>query len=206
MRKSLWGWIGVTAMLLLLPVPVQAKEKQKDKPAASVVDREKAMREAKAAEALSNTVWSAEFSPLSGEKPKKPVKDTLTFQGSKVSSESLSRDGYTPTNYTVTVPDESTVIWETMQTKEGGGVVFWRGERQQDSMRGILSKHPEKGAAVDYSFSANLMGEKPAAAAAPAAAAVKQPATAAAASSQVSASKQAPAPPPQTTEKKKGWW
>lgn len=141
---SLW-------LLVLLAVPAGAHGKEQQE--GSSLAAERAERERRAASQLNGTTWTVDMTPLSGEKAQKPLKDTLTFDAGKVTSQVLSRDGYPTSNYTLTIHDDGAVVWETMQTKEGAGVAFWRGERHGDTMRGILSRHPAEGASLDYSFS-----------------------------------------------------
>jgi len=169
-------FLGMATALFVTVGAVQAKE-SKPSPKETAAKAEKAAKEAKAAAELNGTKWSVELTPSSGEGAKKSVKDTLTFEGGKVSSQSLSRDGYPTSNFTLTIGnDGSTTVWETMQTKEGVGVAFWRGERQADAMHGVLSKHLGDGIAQDYYFSGKLTESKPASE--PAVAPAKQPAVA----------------------------
>ena len=113
---------------------------------------------AKAAAQLNGTQWAIELTPMYGKKPKRPLKDTVAFEQGTVTSEELSSDGYPTSNYTLTVGDDGISVWETMQTSERNGVVFWRGEVHGETMRGILSKHPLKGDAEDYTFVGHQAG------------------------------------------------
>ena len=193
------AWISF-ALVVAATMASSAEAKQQE----TEEERAARAREAEASAQLDKTTWSAEWAPLSGGKPKKPLKDTLTFEGRKVTSSALAKEGYPPANFTLTVPDEKTVVWETMQMKEGTGVVFWRGERTGDTMRGIVSKQPENGdAQTSYSFIATLTGGTPSA---PAAAGAPAPAAQSAVPAAAPA-KAAPAPAPKKEEKKrKGWF
>lgn len=114
-----------------------------------------AARQARAtevAERLNGAEWVIELTPMSGEGAKATRQDTLLFADGKITSKQLSAKGYNTTNYTLTIGDDGTPVWETMQTSEAEGVAFWRGELREDGMRGILSKHPLEGNAEDYSF------------------------------------------------------
>ena len=102
---------------------------------------------------LDGTKWTLELIPLSGDKTK-TQKDALTFSGRQVTSEQLSKAGYGTTNYSVTIGGDGVAVWETMQTKEGEGLAFWRGELHGANMDGALSKQPVKGAPQDFAFSA----------------------------------------------------
>ena len=99
---------------------------------------------------LANTEWQISVTPLSGE-VREPRSDTLRFVDRRVASETFEAKGYPASNYTLRVHADGTVIWETMQTKEGG-MVFWRGERRDDVMRGVISKHPKGREHEDFSF------------------------------------------------------
>ena len=100
---------------------------------------------------LAGTSWDVELTMIAGEKTKKQ-KDTLTFDDRQIKSDRLTKAGYPATNYTLTIGDDGVPVWETMQTKEGEGVAFWRGELHGTVMRGVLSKHPTEGAPEDASF------------------------------------------------------
>lgn len=159
--KALFVLLSVTAVGLAAG-PAEAARKAKKaagpSPAAMAAKQE---REKQAAASLSGTTWSAELTPVSGQKGARPVKDILTFLEGKIASQHLTRDGYPASNFTLTADAGAPVVWETMQTKEGTGVAFWRGEIEGDSMRGVLSKHPTEGANTDYSFRGTLTSRTP---------------------------------------------
>ena len=100
---------------------------------------------------LNGTTWSLDLA-ASGQGKKSP-KDTVTFEDGKVSSARLSKAGYGQSNYTLTIGDDGVAVWETMQSQDGKGVVFWRGELHGSAMRGIVSEHPTEGENNDWSFS-----------------------------------------------------
>jgi hypothetical protein len=104
-----------------------------------------------AAAKLNRTEWTVEFSLMSAEKLKKPMHDTLQFDQGKLTSAMLTKDGYTPSNYTLSVGADGVPIWETMQNSEKG-TASWRGELHGETMSGILSRHGSDGTAQDYSF------------------------------------------------------
>jgi hypothetical protein len=126
--------------------PTEAKK-------AGLTEKEKRSRliEKKRAE-LDNTKWRISVTSLSEKKGGEPKSDTLRFINRKVASEIFEPKGYPASNYTMRIEPDGTVIWETMQTKEGGGVVFWRAECRGDAMKGIISKHPKEGGHEDFSF------------------------------------------------------
>ena len=173
MKKWSWVKMGIAAALFIIPVLSEGKENNVQKvlaPSGGLTEAqklEKAEREKKAAAGLNQTEWAVEMIPVSGSREaKRPVKDTLFFEGGKVTSKRLVDSGYPGSNYTLTVEDDGAVVWETMQTKEGEGVAFWRGELRGEEMRGILSKHPVKGDPMDLSFSGKMMQNTPSAASA----------------------------------------
>lgn len=102
-------------------------------------------------EKLNGTTWPLELRP-SGAEQGGPQQDTVTFEGRRVVSNMLTQEGYGGSNFTLTIPDEQTAVWETMQIKSGGERVFWRGEIHGDTMSGILSKQPAQGEPMTWSF------------------------------------------------------
>lgn len=106
---------------------------------------------------LETTTWSVQLTP-SGSAEAKPKKDAISFTKRQVTSEFMGKSGYPASNYSLTIGDDGRGVWETMQTKEGEGVAFWRGEFDGTAMRGVLSKHPVEGAVEDYNFSGQIEG------------------------------------------------
>lgn len=102
---------------------------------------------------LEGTRWAVNLMPLGGADKAKPRQDAVLFTGKTVSSESLTKAGYPGSNYSLTIEDGGMATWETMQTKEGEGVVFWKGEVNGSKLQGVLSKHPANAAPEDFSFS-----------------------------------------------------
>ena len=96
---------------------------------------------------------------MSGANKTKPKEDTVTFGQKEVVSERFSKGGYLNSNYTLTINGD-TPVWETMQSKEKEGVVFWRGELHGSGMRGIVSEHPANGKTVDFSFTGSEISGK----------------------------------------------
>ena len=188
--------------------------------AASQPADDKAAKKAAAETRLKDTQWAITLSSMDGEPSKKPLTDTLSFKAGTIASERLTSDGYPTTHYTLTIQDNGVPVWETMQSQEGKGVAFWRGELHGDTIRGILSEHPDKGKVKDYSFSgkqATVAPPAPAAAPAQPAAAMTQPTAASPAqaapsgSTQVSAQQPAasttpPAPSESPKKRKRKLW
>ena len=107
---------------------------------------------------LDGTRWMLQLTPLAGGEKAKSQKDTVTFDAKQISSERLTKAGFPASNYTLTIGDDGVAVWETMQTKEGEGVAFWRGELHGATMRGVLSKHPADGTPEDFSFTGQESG------------------------------------------------
>ncbi len=141
----------------------QAKEQQPQasQPSAETasVAQPKTPEEALLAQ-LNGTQWSLKLTPSNAAKEQKPVNDTVSFNGRKITSEFLSKSGYPSSNFSLSMGGDGKGVWETMQTKEGEGVAFWRGEIDGSTMRGVLSKHPVEGNPEDYSFAGQVTGGK----------------------------------------------
>ena len=146
--------------------------------------------------ALDGTSWSVE---LRSETSGKNRQDTVSFKGRTISSEWLTKSGYNSSNYSLRM-DGDLAIWETMQSKEGEGLAFWRGELQGDKMYGALNKQPSSGTPENFSFTAIKLASGPAVAAAPAAVAPAQPVKPSTPAAPASAKPEAP------KKKKRGWF
>lgn len=144
-----------TICLLSLYGSAEAKAKKKNKktaePKIEAVKKEQLLKQA-AAEKLGNTRWQIKITQIAAAKKKGSLKDALRFLNNKVKSESLSREGFPATSYTLSLKGENIVIWETMQTDAKGNLAFWRGEIEGEKIQGVLSRHPKDKAATDYSF------------------------------------------------------
>lgn len=199
----------LTFFLTLLATP--AAQAGKSDPAVELARRQ--AQEVAVRLELEGTVWSIQLSPM-GKKSGKPVKDILTFENGKVQSGRLIKEGYPATNYTLTLQEgeNAPTVWETMQTKEGAGVAFWRGERQGETLQGILSRRSDEGEVEDFSFSGSLKERRPVAEPLPASPApdttVQQPAESPEAvippTAQEVPSEQGSAQ--EQPREKKGWW
>lgn len=192
--------------------PVKPAQEQPAAPAQPPPAQPKTPEEALLVQ-LDGTQWSLKLTPSSSAKDQTPVKDTVSFTGRKVTSAFLSKTGYPSSNISLSIGGDGSGVWETMQTKEGEGVAFWRGEIAGSTMRGVLSKHPVEGKPEDYSFSGQLMGGKPIST--PSTQSAAQPQAVQAASPAESSEKAAVSPsgsktsgtppvsPPENTDKKK---
>ena len=126
-----------------------SKERQK-KLEAKRLQKEKELLQKKK-KALNNTEWDIEIVPI-GRKGRK-TKDTLIFKDMKVFSKNLKNKKFSPTNYSLHLNQDGTLVWETMQTNQDGKIVFWRGEVTSDMrfMRGIIT-FPDEEKNKDFSF------------------------------------------------------
>jgi len=135
------------------PAASPAKKEQPkklDKDAQAKLDAKKQLVEKKRKE-LDDTEWQIELTPLSGKGKKEG--ETVVFKGNQVSLTGYGKKGFLPTNFTLTVQEDGSAVWETMQTSEKSGIAFWRGEMADaQTMRGIFSYHPDEKTTVDYSF------------------------------------------------------
>ena len=101
--------------------------------------------------------WAIKLNPASGKGT--PVEDKILFKDSRFQSEKLTKEGYNPTNFTLSLQEGGPTIWETMQQNEKGQTIFWRGEWEGETMRGVMSKQVGEGKSEDYYFSST--GTKP---------------------------------------------
>ena len=158
-----YAWFGMKKS----EAPAEEKasvEQKKQQPAAAAVaapkvdkDLEKTLKEKREAiqrkmSQLNNTEWQIEMTPLSGKGKKES--ETVTFKNNQVMMAGYSKKGFPMTNITLTVQDDGTVIWETMQTSEKSGICFWRGEMDKTlmTMRGVMSHSIDEKNKIDYSL------------------------------------------------------
>ena len=114
---------------------------------------------------LDGTAWTIELRPM--EETGKLQSDTLSFTTRSVTSTRLSKAGYGGSNYSLNIADDGSASWETMQTGEGKGNAFWKGELSEERVRGVLSEQGADGKAQNFTFNGTqTSGPKPAAAAA----------------------------------------
>jgi len=158
MRKG-QGWFFVLVLCLLNAAALSVfaespKDKELEKERLETFKR----TETKKAE-LNGSEWQIAINASGGGKGVLPGTDTLIFQNGQFFSKYFSEKGFSPTNYTLTVPEseeleEVTTVWETMQSGPKGEIVFWRGEWRKQGMTGTLVRQLEKGN-EDYYFSSS---------------------------------------------------
>lgn len=139
--KSLVGWVVVLSLLIFTAAAVAADK---------TVEEQKKRLEAAKIE-LNNMEWKIKLNPMSGTNATS-YEDTLLFVKSRFSSERLESENFPASNYTVSLKGEDVIIWETMQTSESEGLAFWRGELENNVMRGVLSMRPDEKTSMDFSF------------------------------------------------------
>lgn len=126
-------------------------------PAAPVVPDEaarKAKRELveKKRQEMNGFSWEIEMTPMAGKGKK--FSESVIFSDGKVSFKNFSLKGFEPTNFSLKLQDDKTLVWETMQTSEKSGVLFWRGEISPDNkiMRGVASHQVNEKTKEGYTF------------------------------------------------------
>jgi len=128
------------------PSPAQA-----DKAAADALAANRALI-AKKKQALNNTEWQITITNLTTKGKEEP--DEIIFTGNQVKCVGMAKRGFSETNYTLTVQEDGSLVWETMQSSEEAGTAFWRGEIDSSlqTMHGALSYQPDSETTVDYMF------------------------------------------------------
>lgn len=114
----------------------------------------KQLRTTHAAEGLSlnGTAWQVELVPARAFANAGPISDQLLFENGRVASGFLASQGFPQTNYSLTVEENGSVTWETMQTSGSGEIASWRGEWRGDRMRGVFSRQSATGGIEEYNF------------------------------------------------------
>jgi len=169
MRKiKLMYLLNMLLLIFAVCINTNAAEKKKEEKAPAAAEKKKAekapeltpqdikrqiTRDAKAG--IDNSTWKITLTKMTEDPNKrKTIEDTIYFRNGKVESEYLIKnEGFTPTNFTVRLKEDNTIIWETMQTSASKGLAFWRGEIKKNRiMRGALSWHVKETLIEDYSF------------------------------------------------------
>ena len=103
-------------------------------------------------EELNDTEWEIEVFPSPETDNNIGDKDILKFTEGQMVSQTFENTGYSPSRYTVRIRD-SKGSWETMQRDEEGKIiVFWRGDWENDQMKGMFSIQKDAGEIESYSF------------------------------------------------------
>jgi hypothetical protein len=122
------------------------------------VEKQRALRAKKRTE-VNNNQWEIDVMALDGKGAKQ--KDLLIFKDNKFCSDNFSKSGFGPSNYTLSILDDGSVVVETMQSADKEGILFWRVELdpQLVACKGILSRQLGENKTEDYSFIS--VGKKP---------------------------------------------
>lgn len=122
------------------------------------MDTEKSIQEimrnqalAKGKELVESREWVIYVKPSEGKKARVET-DVLTFKDGTITSKNFLAKGYGTSNYTLSVQEDGTIVWETMQVKNDIDLVFLRGELRGNSMRGAIGTKPQKGARESFDF------------------------------------------------------
>ncbi|MFH1996844.1 MAG: hypothetical protein ABIJ27_07635 [Candidatus Omnitrophota bacterium] len=155
-------FVMIFFLSVLMPAQGQDEIAQKSVSERNRLIEEKREKVKNKKEELDGAVWDIMITPSVDGKMVKPARraDKLTFSNLKVSSEKFFQDGYAATNYSLRFKPGGLVIWETMQSKEGDALVFWRGELRGESMKGIINRTNQNGDLIEaLSFvSAGVVG------------------------------------------------
>ena len=114
---------------------------------------------------LSGTRWALELQPMFGQQRDQRTADTLSFNGSEMTSEMFAAGGFASSTITITVGEDGVPVWEATQLNPSQGIALWHGELHEHTINGTVSKCPLKGATEDFLF----VGQEAAAAPEPAA-------------------------------------
>ncbi len=79
--------------------------------------------------------------------------DILTFSGTSVVSENLKAKGFSGSNYSLTVQDDGSATWETVQRDAKNDFAMWRGDLRGDGLQGIVNMRTAAGVSVNREFS-----------------------------------------------------
>ena len=142
MKKVLWYLIIVLSVLSFFVPPGRVlifAQEEKPKP----LD-------------LNVTKWEITLTSFDTKGKKKTTSDTLTFEDSQVIAKDFERQGYSPTNYSLSVKEDGTTVFKTMQIGKAG-TAFWRGEVKDEKMAGSVSVTPKKGDPIDYTLDGKLV-------------------------------------------------
>jgi len=137
---------AIICFFMALSIPVGAQSADLDKEA-----RKKKIAQAK--KELEGTVWEISLTQMG---TTNKSEDTITFTEGKVESRKLTDEGFSPTNFTVSLKENEIIVWETMQSSEDEGLAFWRAEISGGRMRGVLSRHISENRVKDYTFASEV--------------------------------------------------
>lgn len=151
----MFKWLFPLALCSVLLIPSVHADEESD---AEAKKQELYKRREEKKEELNGSRWSVDIKAQSYSQGNYPASDTLVFQDGQFRSEYLTQQGFTSTNYTLTVKAEDRpTIWETMQSHQDKdeGIAFWRGQWMDEDMTGsLVIRRPEK-PNEDYYFTSS---------------------------------------------------
>ena len=116
---------------------------------------------------LSGTRWVLELQPMFGQQRDRKLADTLSFNGSEMTSEMFAAGGFASSTITITVGEDGVPVWEATQLNPSQGIALWHGELHEHTINGTVSKCPLQGATEDFLFVGQEAAEPPEPAASP---------------------------------------
>ena len=88
---------------------------------------------------LDKTAWAVAIKPKAETEIPYPRLDKIVFNDGRVYSDYLLARGYAASNYSLTIQDDGTLLWETMQfNQKTQDRAFLRGEVSSQAMRGTI--------------------------------------------------------------------
>ena len=101
---------------------------------------------------LDGTEWVVELKPDNSARHTYPHYDKIIFKRGTISLSALLASGFMASNYSMTIQEDGTLAWETMQVNHDGDTLFWRGEEKDGHMSGKFSRTDKDGAKESVSF------------------------------------------------------
>lgn len=102
--------------------------------------------------ALAGTVWTVQVKPMYAAAAPATHTDELRFESGKVISALLGAQGFSPSNYSLSLQANGSVLWETMQTGPNREVICWRGEWDGKNMRGVMTRQLPGQVMTNFAF------------------------------------------------------
>jgi hypothetical protein len=146
----------VLAVSVVCAQSALAAEKKKGKSAVevkpSLTDAQRAVLAEGALTQLNNQTWTIKLVQQGAKKPQVET-DILTFSGQGVVSQFLSARGFGGSQFSLSIQDDGSAVWETVQRNANDDIAAWRGELRGSTMNGTLSIRYKAGMGETYSFS-----------------------------------------------------
>lgn len=101
---------------------------------------------------IEGMIWEVEIYTVTKDGKVQPIKDKIRFNGKSFESYYFSSQGFSPSNYTVSVRENGAITWETMQRNPKGQVISWRGDLEGDQMAGVMNFRSDNKNTQDFSF------------------------------------------------------